>query len=158
MTEKKHLPLTIPLHPYLVDHRFEGRAVLPAVEAMQLLAVSTAGAFPAMPVSCIRDCAFDKFLYLEDLSDPASAAAVNEVEIDAAGGARAKLLTRNRLPSVAITRIKQHVGLTFAKPAESPNPPAVDRLVKAGGGFSMDVTADIRRCWRAARCGYSMSR
>ena len=33
--KKVQLPLEIEIDPYLMDHRFEGKAVLPAVEAMQ---------------------------------------------------------------------------------------------------------------------------
>jgi hypothetical protein len=39
MTEKTvRLPLLIDAAPYLQDHRFEGKAVFPAVEAMRVLA------------------------------------------------------------------------------------------------------------------------
>ncbi len=120
MNDKKQLALEISLHPYLFDHRFEGRAVLPAVEAMQLLAVSTRSELPNLSVSCMRDGAFDKFLFLDDLADPAATAAINEVAVDPGGAVRAKLLTRNRLKTAGLTRLKEHVRLTFDKPADQP--------------------------------------
>ena len=38
--ENVRLPVHIPIRPYLLDHCVEGRAVLPAVEAMEFLAAS----------------------------------------------------------------------------------------------------------------------
>jgi hypothetical protein len=46
ITEQIRLPLKIQVPPYLMDHQFEGRAVLPAVEAMEILAASTLAHFP----------------------------------------------------------------------------------------------------------------
>ena len=136
MSHKKHLALQIPLHSYLFDHRFKGRAVLPAVEAMQLLAVSTRSEYPDMPVDCMRDGSFDKFLFLEDLTDPEATTVINEVEEKPDGGIRAKLITRNRLKATGITRTKEHVSLTFAKTAQPEQAPEFDRLFElAGAGF-----------------------
>ena len=120
MNGKKHLPLEIPLHAYLFDHRFEGRAVLPAVEAMHLLAVSTRSELPDAPLECMREGAFDKFLYLEDLADSTATTALNEIEDDPGGGVRAKLLTRNRSKAAGITRLKEHVRITFDKSLHQP--------------------------------------
>ena len=133
MSGRKQLPLKIPLHPYLFDHRFEGRAVLPAVEAMQLLADSTRSALPDAPLGCMRDAAFDKFLFLDDLADPAITTVINEVEDDPGGGVRSMLLTRNRLKKAGLTRLKQHVRLTFDKPGEPETVPAFDQMRELRG-------------------------
>ena len=42
----ERLPLDIEVFPCLVDHRFEGKAVFPAVEAMQVLAAAVQKAVP----------------------------------------------------------------------------------------------------------------
>jgi hypothetical protein len=110
---KKQLTLQIPNHSYLHDHRFQGRAVLPAVEAMQLLALSTRSQWPDLAVNCMRDGAFDKFLYMDDLAGPTAATVINEVEVEDVGVVHAKLLTRHRLKPAGISRLKQHVRLTF---------------------------------------------
>jgi len=62
---KIRLPLDIKIYPYLLDHRFEGKAVLPAVEVMQILAVSTQNHLPETDIRCIENAKFDKFLYLK---------------------------------------------------------------------------------------------
>ena len=143
MSGKKHLPLEIPLHPHLFDHRFQGRAVLPAVEAMQLLAISTGRELPDVPLQFMRDGAFDKFLYLDDLADSTATTAINEVEDDPGGGVRAKLLTRNRLKSAGLTRLKQHVGLTFDRPAEPERMPPFDQACELGGSVSRITSGQV---------------
>lgn len=135
MSEKKQLALEIALHPYLFDHRFEGRAVLPAVEAMQLLAVSARSEWPQLPLGCIRDAAFDKFLYLDDLADPKATAVISDLEFDPEGSVRAKLLTRHRSKSAGITRLKEHVRLTFGKLTDPVDTPTFDRLCELPGSI-----------------------
>ena len=141
VSEKKQLPLKIHLHRYLFDHRFEGRAVLPAVEAMQLLAVSARSALPDMPVNCMRDGSFDKFLYLDDLADPEATTAINELQKDPGGSIQTKLITRNRLKAAGITRMKQHVRLTFEPPAEPTPLPSFNRLSELRGSI-FTITAE----------------
>ncbi len=143
MNGKKQLALEISLHPYLFDHRFEGRAVLPAVEAMQLLAVSTGSELPDVSLQFMRDGAFDKFLYLDDLADSTETTAINEIEDDPGGGVRAKLLTRNRLKSAGLTRLKQHVGLTFDRPAEPGRMPPFDQACELGGSVSQITSGQL---------------
>ena len=63
IADKVRLPLKIKIYPYLMDHQFEGKAVLPAVEAIQLLAASTSGYLPDVGIDTILDARFDKFLY-----------------------------------------------------------------------------------------------
>jgi hypothetical protein len=115
--------------------------VLPAVEAMQLLAVSTRSEYPDMPVDCMRDGSFDKFLFLEDLTDPEATTVINEVEEKPDGGVRAKLITRNRLKATGITRMKQHVRLTFEPPAEPTPLPSFNRLSELRGSI-FTITAE----------------
>ena len=65
MTSKTvRLPVGIPVFPYLLDHRFEGSAVFPAVEAMQVLAQSVKEFAPQTDITAITDTTFDKFLFI----------------------------------------------------------------------------------------------
>jgi hypothetical protein len=86
------LPLDIEIYPYLLDHRFEGKAVLPAVEAMQLLAVSTQKHLPDTDIRFIENAKFDKFLYIEP--DTTVIEAFNEIKLHKDGSITAKLITK----------------------------------------------------------------
>jgi len=97
--------------PYWADHRFQGRAVLPAVEAMQLLAHWTRRQYPQTDVLGIGRARFDKFLELPtsgyqvavycDLTDPVD------------GVVRAALVTKVQSKSAKITRAKIHAQVDF---------------------------------------------
>ena len=112
ITNQLRLPLKIPDASYLQDHRFEGRIVLPAVEAMQLLALTTQPRFPGTDIRCIRDASFDKFLYL--CSEDQLINAFNAIQVCKNGDINAKLITKTGSPKTTISRMKEHVSLTFS--------------------------------------------
>jgi len=109
--DKVRLPLEIKVLPYLLDHQFEGKPVLPAVEAMQILAVSTQCHMPHTKVACILDARFDKFLCISPYED--NIAAFNEIEVYENGRIISKLITKTRSKKTPITRVKEHVTVTF---------------------------------------------
>jgi hypothetical protein len=74
------------------DHRFQDRAVLPAVEAMQLLADECQRCRPAMNVHRIGRARFDKFLALPPDGGPVDAYC--DLALLPDGGLRTALLTR----------------------------------------------------------------
>jgi len=111
--KKVRLPLEIEIDPYLMDHRFEGKAILPAVEAMQLLAASTQKHLPHVDVTLMTDARFDKFFYIEAITG--SIEVYNEIEIYGDGCICSKLITRSRSPKSSITRTKEHVIIRFGK-------------------------------------------
>jgi hypothetical protein len=112
--EKRRLPLEIIIRPYLGDHRFDGRAVYPAVEAMQLLARSCRSFRAGIDTSTITGVAFHKFLYLEHITDQTVTEIINEIHINQSGRISARLLTKNRLKKSSMTRLKEHVTLHFS--------------------------------------------
>ena len=109
--DKVRLPLEIKVPPYLLDHQFEGKPVFPAVEAMQILAVSTQYHMPHAKVTCILDARFDKFLYISP--DEKNIIAFNEIEVHENGRIISKLITKTRSKKTPITRVKEHVTLNF---------------------------------------------
>jgi hypothetical protein len=117
---KIRLPLEIEIYPYLLDHRFEGKAVLPAVEAMQLLALSTHKHLPDTDIRFIENAKFDKFFYIEPdttkdtAPDTNIAETFNEIEIHENGGITAKLITKTRSKKAGITRVKEHAVMQFS--------------------------------------------
>jgi len=120
------LPVDIPLRPYLRDHRFEGRAVYPAVEAMQILAATVKRCQPDIHGNRMTAVRFDKFLFLP--SEAASIPALVEVFTHDNMDLTAALLTRTRLKKAAMSRIKTHATLSLSnldhEVAELPPVPA----------------------------------
>jgi len=115
ITNRIRLPLEIEIYPYLLDHRFEGKAVLPAVEAMQLLAVSTQNHLPDINIRFIENAKFDKFFYIGPYTTPDTniVEAFNEIEVRENGGITAKLITKTRSKKAGITRVKEHAVMQF---------------------------------------------
>ena len=107
------LPVGISVFPYLQDHRFEGNAVFPAVEAMQVLAQSVKEFAPETDITAVTDTTFDKFLFIPP----------NTKIIDALcsitpfknGDITAVLQTKTRSKSAAITRIKEHAAVHYPR-------------------------------------------
>lgn len=129
--------VTIDVPPYWADHHFQGRAVLPAVEAMQLLAHWARRLRPGLDVCSIGEAAFDKFLELPQAGECIEA--FYDMQDLAEGGVRASLLTKTRSKSAAMTRAKVHARLDFNRPEEKPPLFALD-LASALEGvcFSLD--------------------
>ena len=100
------LPVTIEIHPYLRDHRFDGRAVFPAVETMQLLARAAGNRLGDTALHRITQARFDKFLPVPDKAEQV------EVLVDLGppekGRIEARLKTRIKAGKSAMTRVKTH--------------------------------------------------
>jgi hypothetical protein len=111
MRSRTRLPLEIRIRPSHRDHRFEGRAVLPAVEALQLLAASVQSQWPDRDVRRMTGALFSRFLFVEDGDD--SLEAVTEIQIDEKENLIASLLTLIPSPSGRVTRMKEHVRVCF---------------------------------------------
>jgi len=111
ITTKHRLPVTITIHGYLRDHRFLGKPVFPAVEAMEVLASSTNRYSKDLSVNTITNARFDKFLYIKE--DDRVIDAINDLEVHGKGGISATLSTRFRSKTGSITRIKDHASLHF---------------------------------------------
>jgi hypothetical protein len=111
MSRRIRLPLKVRIHPYLKDHRFEGRCVLPAVESLRLLAASVQSQWPDRDVRVMTDALFPRFLFIGEGDD--FIAAENDIQIDKQGNLIASLLTVVHSPSGRVTRAKEHVQVCF---------------------------------------------
>ena len=129
--------VTIDVPPHWADHQFQGRAVLPAVEAMQLLAHWVRRFRPDLDVRCMGAAAFDKFLELPPTGGCIEAWC--EMQDLADGCLRAALLTKTQSRSARMTRTNVHAQLDFYPLADIPPLAALD-LASAleGGCFSVD--------------------
>jgi hypothetical protein len=110
------LPVGIAVFPYLQHHRFEGSAVYPAVEAMQVLGQAVKEFAPQTDITAIADTAFDKFLFIPP--DTKKIDALCSITLFENGDITAGLQTKTRSKNAAITRIKEHatVHYTCIKP------------------------------------------
>ena len=113
--ERARLPLVIPVHPYLYDHHFEGKIILPAVEVLQHLAGSVQAYLPNAYVRHMRAATFDRFLYIEKNSQVI--AACNELEVYESGRILSKLITIDRIRGT-MTRTKVHAAVSFTSAGE----------------------------------------
>ncbi len=111
--DKKRLPLDIEIHPYLYDHHFEGKPVLPAVEALQSLAISTKEYRPEIDVACMYNASFPRFISIKP--DEIKIKAFNEIELYENGDVISKLITIQKSKSGSITRSKEHVIVKYKK-------------------------------------------
>lgn len=104
-------PVTITIPPHWADHHFQGRAILPAVEAMQLLAHWVQGIYPHLDVRTISQATFNKFMPLSGVN-AAMNAFLETIDVDG-GGVRASLITRTAAKTVNISRTMVHAQLDF---------------------------------------------
>ncbi len=95
------------------DHRFEGNAVFPAVEAMLVLAQAVKEFAPETDITAVTDARFDKFLIIPpDINKISALCSMTSFEN---GDVTAVLQTKTRSKNADITRIKEHVTLTFPR-------------------------------------------
>ncbi len=114
IVESVQVPLEIPVRPCLMDHRFDGRAVLPAVEAMEVLARAAGRFRPDTAVDAMSGLQFDKFLAIAPDAD--RLAAFCEFTRYENGDLKAVLATRTTAKKSAVTRVKEHATLVFPRP------------------------------------------
>ena len=102
-------PVTLPIPPWFRDHCFNGRVILPAVEAMRLLALAVEDEHPDRNVRIMTEGRFARFL--EIAPDQAEIEILVEMERDESGKVRAGLQTRKQLRTMA--RTISHCELSF---------------------------------------------
>jgi len=107
----RRLILDIPLPPYLQDHRFEGTAVLPAVEIMGLLADAAAREYPGVAVNHVRNARFHRFLKIPTQARRMAAVAAITPLKD--GSLHTILETRLSSQKTTIRRTLRHAELFF---------------------------------------------
>ncbi len=109
MRETGIVAMRLPIRPWFKDHCFNGRIILPAVEAMRLLAESVQAAHPAVNVHVMEDATFSKFLEIPQGEDQIDIQ-VEVIEMEG-GRVRARLLSRRQLKGMS--RLTKHCHLFF---------------------------------------------
>jgi hypothetical protein len=114
---KKRLPVIIPVAPCLRDHHFEGKAVLPAVESLILLARIAGELHPGANLHHQADAQFPRLLVIEP------GAEVLDLEVDveqSPSGIKASLFSLLKVRKSPISRRLEHACVTFAHVDISP--------------------------------------
>ena len=118
------------------DHCFQGRTVLPAVEAVQHMAASVLSHVPDAQVMSMQEASFEKF-FLLDRIDSNKLHVLHELHVYEDGRVASALLSRTQAGKAQYTRTKTHVRLCFV-PRHLQLPPHVAPPAKATGSYRID--------------------
>ncbi len=106
----KRVPVTLVVRPCFFDHVVAGRAVLPMVEILLLLAVETKKCFPDVDVRVMKNGCFVRFL--EILPGAAALQLAVELEPGTDGSVQAVLLQKKVLSGM--TRMVEYARVIFS--------------------------------------------
>ena len=103
------VPFSIAVQPWFHDHRFNGRTILPAVEAMHLLALAAQKKFPGIDLTSMSTGRFSRFLVIAPGSMEIQA--LVGLEKEAEDEIRASLCTQQKLKTMM--RTISHCEVSF---------------------------------------------
>ncbi len=112
INKKSRHPVAIEVSPYLRDHHFEGKAMLPAVEILIALARTVKLHFPQRSIHCLLNASFPRFLFIPPESQ--SLAVFVDLENGENDRITAVLLTSIKSRQSGIGRTLEHARVEFA--------------------------------------------
>jgi hypothetical protein len=112
--------LEIEIDDYLYDHHFEGRCVLPAVEALILLAKVIQTQFPDINIRCLNTARFSRFLTIPP--ERQLLPVIIEADNTPNGSISARLMTSVRSKTGGIGRSLEHARVEFFPVHVTQNP------------------------------------
>ena len=139
INKENRYPLAIEVSPYLRDHHFEGKVILPAVETLIALANVVKLNFRQMSVNCLLKASFPRFLFIA----PETQRLAVFVDIENVGNdtITAVLLTSIKSKKSAISRPLEHARVEFAADDFAPSATAPFRVVEKLDGKCISVPA-----------------
>ncbi len=139
INKKGRYLLTIEVSPYLRDHHFEGKVILPAVEILIVLARAVKHNFPQRSIHCLLNASFPRFLPIapEALRLPVFVDLEN-IEND---HMTAVLLTSIRSKQSGIGRTLEHARVEFALDDSAPCPGVPFRVLEKLEGEYIRIPA-----------------
>lgn len=119
------------VHPYLRDHYWEGKAVLPAVEAMIILARAVKTHCPQLAIHGLKRASFSRFLNIV----PATGCLQLLIDMQEAsdGGIIASLLTSIQSKTAGIRREVEHASVEFSPAVSEYDTPPFQKVNKLEG-------------------------
>jgi hypothetical protein len=138
INKKNRHPAVIEVSPYLCDHHLEGKVILPAVEALIVLANVVKLNFPQMSINCLLKARFPRFLFIT----PETQRLPVFVDIENVGNDNiiAVLLTSIESKESGIRRSLEHASAEFATDDSDPRP-APFRVVEKLEGKCISLPA-----------------
>jgi hypothetical protein len=142
--KKERYPLEIKAYPYLQDHYFEGQAILPAVEALIIMATVAALNFPQINVCLQKQARFPRFLSIDPQEQIKKVFA--DIEPAADGALSVTISTMAKAKTGIISRTMEHAYVEFAaSPAQDyPVLPLSDWKHLGGKRFNVPAAAIYR--------------
>jgi hypothetical protein len=136
------IPLTVAIPAYLRDHRYDGRIVLPAAEALQILAKSLPDDLPGCDIRLQERGEFTHLLPLDASADTFSA--FHEIVFSPDGRRLSRLTTLRSGRQTQWSRSIEHISVCFlpknnlqcALPGYNLQRSCVEAAEKAGPSFS----------------------
>jgi len=143
INKKTRYPSAIEISPYLHDHHFEGKVILPAVEALITLANVVKLNFPQMSINCLLKARFLRFLFIT----PETQRLPVFVDIENVGhdNITAVLLTSMESKKSGIRRALEHASAEFATDDSDPRPAPFRVVEKLEGKWFTVPAATIYR-------------
>ena len=139
INKKNRYPSAIDVFPYLRDHHFEGKVILPAVETLIALANVVNLNFPQISMNCLFKANFPRFLIIAP--ETKRLGVFVDIEDAGDGNITAVLLTSIKSKKSAIGRTLEHARVEFAVSNSSPSPASPFRVVEKLGGKCISVPA-----------------
>jgi Polyketide synthase dehydratase N-terminal domain len=139
VNRKTRYPSEVEVSPYLCDHSFEGKVILPAVEALIALAHVVKLHFPRVNINCLLRASFPHFLFIA----PETQRLPVFVDLENAGNHNitAVLLTLVKSKTSAISRAIEHARVEFSTDDSALCPAAPFRVVEKLEGRCISVPA-----------------
>ncbi|MDI6742685.1 MAG: polyketide synthase dehydratase domain-containing protein [Smithella sp.] len=112
LNQKKRYLSDMEVHPYLRDHYWEGKVILPAVEALIILARAVKINCPQLAINRLKHASFSRFLNIA----PATGCLplLIDMEGSADGGMIASLVTSIKSRTSDIRREVEHANVKFS--------------------------------------------
>jgi hypothetical protein len=108
---KRRLMALLPVYPCLLDHHFEGKAVLPTVESLILLACIVGDLHPRANLCYQADAQFPRLLAI----DPEAEVMDLQVQLEESpAGIKASLWSSMKIRNSMMSRRFEHASVTFA--------------------------------------------
>ena len=142
--KKERYPLEIKAYPYLQDHYFEGQVILPAVEALIVMARAAVANFPQVNVCHQKQARFPRFLSIDPQEEVKKVFA--DIGKTADGEFGVTISTMVKAKTGTINRTLEHAYVEFAlSPAQDhPAPLLVDFKHLGGKRFNVPAAAIYR--------------
>ena len=137
LNQKKRYHWDIEVYPYLQDHHFEAKVVLPAVEVLIVLSNVVKINFPQINISCLHKARFFRFLSI--FPDTRHLAVFVDIETADDGVLVASLSTSVKSKTGTISRTVEHARVEFAAADSTPSSAPAFRVVNKLEGDCISV-------------------